>query len=45
VIDVPKKLTSEQEELLRKYAATEKSVALKPSGRSFLEKLKDLFSE
>lgn len=43
-IETPKKLTKEQEELLRKYAELEK-VSVKPHERSFFDKLKDLFAE
>ncbi len=43
-VDVPKKLTGEQEELLRKLAEMEKTPVL-PHKRSFFTKIKDLFSE
>jgi DnaJ-class molecular chaperone len=44
VIDVPKKVSAEQQELLRKLAALEK-LNIQPHQRSFFSKLKDLFSE
>jgi len=44
VIDVPKKVSGEQEELLRQLARLEK-VDSKPHKRSFFDKLKDLFTE
>ena len=44
VIDVPKKVSAEQQELLGKLAALEKP-NLQPHQRSFFGKLKDLFSE
>ena len=43
-VDVPKKLTEQQEELLRQLAALEKT-AVQPHKRSLLSKLKDLFVE
>ncbi len=42
-IEVPKKLTDEQCELLEKYAETE-DVTVTPQRKSFLDKLKDYFS-
>lgn len=44
VIDVPKKVTAEQEEILGQLAKIEK-VDSKPHKRSFFDKLKDLFAE
>ncbi|MBI3829159.1 MAG: molecular chaperone DnaJ [Planctomycetes bacterium] len=45
VVETPQKLTTEQEELLRKLAALEK-VNVKPhSSKSFIDKLKDFFGE
>jgi molecular chaperone DnaJ len=44
VIDVPKKVSVEQQELLRKLAALEK-VNIQPHQRSFFDKLKGLFGE
>ncbi|MBF0196130.1 MAG: molecular chaperone DnaJ [Planctomycetes bacterium] len=44
IIEVPKKLTSKQEELLREYAKTEhKSVG--PKRQSWFDKLKEFFTE
>lgn len=43
-VDVPKKLSPEQDELLRKLATLEKTPVL-PHKRSFFTKIKDLFSE
>ena len=43
-VDVPKKLSGEQEELLRKLAVLEKS-AVTPHKRSIFGKLRDIFSE
>ncbi len=42
LIEVPKKLTEKQRQLLRDYALTEDGAAM-PQRRSFLEKLKDVF--
>jgi len=39
-IEVPKKLTAEQEELLRKFAETEK-IAVKPKKRGFFDKFRE----
>jgi molecular chaperone DnaJ len=44
VVEVPKKLNSEQEELLRKLAALEKT-SITAQKRSIFGKIKDLFSE
>lgn len=45
VVETPTKLSTEQEELLRKLAALDK-VNVKPhSSRSFIDKLKDFFTE
>jgi len=44
VVETPKKLSSEQEELLRKFAETEKA-NIKPHKRSLFEKVKDFFSD
>jgi len=44
VVEVPKKLTSEQEELLRKFAETEE-VNVTPHRKSFLDGIKKYFSE
>ena len=44
MIETPQKLTPEQEDLLRKLAATEK-VSVKPHKGTFFEKLKELFVE
>ena len=43
-VDVPKKISPEQDELLRKLAMLEKTPVL-PHKRSFFTKIKDLFSE
>jgi DnaJ-class molecular chaperone len=43
-VDVPARLTSEQEDLVRRLAATEK-VITEPHQHSFFKKLKDLFTE
>ncbi len=43
-VDVPKKITTEQDELLRKLALLEKT-PVTPHKRSFFTKIKDLFSE
>ena len=43
-VDVPKKITAEQDELLRKLALLEKT-PVTPHKRSFFTKIKDLFSE
>jgi molecular chaperone DnaJ len=43
-VDVPKKVSAEQEELLRQLAALDK-VSVTPHKRSIFSKLKDLFSE
>jgi molecular chaperone DnaJ len=42
LVEVPKKLTERQRQILRDYAETEDGVSL-PQRRSFLEKLKDVF--
>ena len=42
LIEVPKKLTEKQKQLLRDYAATEDGNAM-PQRKSFLDKLKDMF--
>ncbi|MEK7467762.1 MAG: molecular chaperone DnaJ [Planctomycetota bacterium] len=42
VIEVPKSLTKEQEDLLREFAKTEK-VEVKPRKKSLLDKIKDIF--
>ena len=44
VIEVPQKLTKEQERLLREYAVTEEQ-NISPERRSFLDKVKKLFSK
>ena len=44
VVEVPKKLSAEQDELLRKLAALEKT-GVTPQKRSLLGKIKDFFSE
>jgi len=43
-VDVPKKISTEQEELLRKLADLEKTPVM-PHKRSFFTKIKDLFSD
>ncbi len=43
VIEIPKKLTLEQERLLREFAATEDESVL-PESKSFFDRLKDYFS-
>src|SRR5579862_739122 len=43
-VDVPKKISAEQEELLRQLAALEKT-PVQPHKRSFFTKIKDLFSD
>jgi molecular chaperone DnaJ len=42
LIEVPKKLTERQKQLLREFAGTEDAAAL-PQRKSFLEKLKEMF--
>lgn len=42
MVEIPRKLNSEQEELLRKFAATEDNTVL-PKSRGFFEKLKQYF--
>ncbi len=42
VIEVPKSLTKQQEDLLREFAKTEK-VEVKPRKKSLLDKIKDIF--
>ncbi|MCE9583045.1 MAG: molecular chaperone DnaJ [Planctomycetes bacterium] len=42
VIDVPRSLTKQQEDLLREFAKTEK-VEVKPRKKSLLDKIKDIF--
>jgi molecular chaperone DnaJ len=44
VVEVPRKLTGNQEELLRKYAETE-DINVTPHRKSFLENIKTYFSE
>ena len=44
MIEVPKRVNGEQEEILRQLAKLEK-VDTKPHKRSFFDKLKDLFTE
>ena len=44
IIEIPKKLTHEQEELLRKYAETE-DVNLTPHRKNFFENIKQYFTE
>jgi molecular chaperone DnaJ len=44
VVEVPKKLSGEQEELLRKLAALDKTTVT-PHKRSFLSKIRDFFYE
>jgi len=44
VVEVPKKLTHQQEELLRKFAETE-DINVSPHRKSFLENIKRYFSE
>ncbi|HEY3319407.1 MAG TPA: molecular chaperone DnaJ [Planctomycetota bacterium] len=44
VVEVPKKLSAEQEELLRKLAALEKT-GITPQKRSLLNKIRDFFGE
>jgi molecular chaperone DnaJ len=41
-IEVPKKLSAKQEELLREFATTEK-VEVKPRKKGFLDRIKDIF--
>jgi molecular chaperone DnaJ len=43
LIEVPRKLTEKQKQLLREYAATEDS-AVMPQRKGFLEKLKEMFT-
>lgn len=43
LIEVPKKLTREQAELLRKYAATE-DTSVMPESKSFFERVKEYFT-
>ena len=43
IVEIPKKLNSEQEELLRKFAATEDKTVL-PQSKGFFEKLKQYFN-
>lgn len=43
LIEIPKKLNKEQEELLRKFAATEDKTVL-PESRGFFERVKDIFT-
>ena len=42
LIEVPKKLSERQRQLLREYATTEDGTTM-PQRRSFLDKLKDVF--
>jgi molecular chaperone DnaJ len=44
MIEVPKKLTAEQERLLRELAAMEKT-SVTPQKRSLLGKIRDFFAE
>jgi molecular chaperone DnaJ len=44
VVDVPKRISAEQEELLRKLASLDRTLP-QPHRRSLFEKIKDLFSE
>lgn len=44
VIEIPKKLTREQETLLRKFAATEDREVL-PESKGFLDRIKDYFKD
>ncbi|MBU1260645.1 MAG: molecular chaperone DnaJ [Planctomycetes bacterium] len=43
IVEIPKKLNSQQEELLRKFAETEDNTVL-PKSRGFFEKLKQYFN-
>ncbi|PKL48225.1 MAG: molecular chaperone DnaJ [Planctomycetes bacterium HGW-Planctomycetes-1] len=43
IVEIPKKLNSQQEELLRKFAETEDNTVL-PKSRGFFEKLKEYFN-
>src|SRR4029078_765881 len=43
LVEIPKKLTERQKQLLREFAATEDDKAM-PQRRGFLDKLKDMFS-
>jgi molecular chaperone DnaJ len=42
MVEIPKKLNNQQEELLRKFAETEDNTVL-PKSRGFFEKLKQYF--
>jgi molecular chaperone DnaJ len=42
LIEVPKKLTEKQRQILKEFAATEDGVAM-PQRKTFLDKLKDMF--
>lgn len=44
IIEVPKKLTKEQEKLLREYAETEEQ-NITPERKSFLDKVKKMLSK
>jgi len=44
IVEVPKKLTKRQQELLRKYAETE-DINVTPQRKSFLDNIKDYFTE
>ena len=44
IVEVPRKLTHEQEELIRQYAETE-DINVTPHRKSFLENIKDYFNE
>jgi len=44
IVEVPKKLTSKQEELLRQFAETEEA-NVSPNRKSFFDKIRDYFSE
>jgi molecular chaperone DnaJ len=43
MVEIPKKLNSQQEELLRQFAKTEDKIVL-PKTKGFFEKLKDHFN-
>jgi len=43
IVEIPKKLNSQQEELLRKFAETEDKIVL-PKTKGFFEKLKQYFN-
>jgi molecular chaperone DnaJ len=43
IVEIPKKLNSQQEELLRKFAETEDNTVM-PKSKGFFEKLKQYFN-